>query len=57
MTYPIVDGARVLLNFERNTESWPLASYESRHGYVTAKEALGGKYTPEALLEEVKQSG
>ena len=57
MTYPVLDGTRVLLNFERNTDSWPLASYESRQGYSTARETLGGKYSPEALLEEVKQSG
>jgi len=57
VTYPVLDGTRVLLNFERNTDSWPLASYESRQGYSTARETLGGKYSPEALLEEVKQSG
>ena len=58
MSYPVVDGCKTILNFERGTESWTLASYESRHGYATSREVLkGGKYQPVELLGEVKESG
>ena len=58
MTYQVLDGCRSILNFERGTTSWPLDSYTSRGGYETARSVLkGGKYTPQALLEQVKASG
>ena len=57
MSYPILDGHRTLLNFERGTTSWPLDSYLSRGGYETAKAVLGGKYQPDELVSEVKASG
>jgi len=57
MTYPVLGKSGVLVNFERGSESWPLSSYLSRGGYSTAKEALGGRYTPAQLLDEVKASG
>ncbi len=56
--YPVLDGCKTILNYERGTESWPLASYESRDGYQTSKSVLkGGKYQPAELLAEVKESG
>ena len=57
MTYPVLGDNGVLVNFERGTESWPLSSYLERGGYSTVREVLGGKYTAEQLLEEVKVSG
>jgi len=55
--YPVLDGHKSLLNFERGTRSWPLSSYSKRGGYNTSKEVLGGKYQPSELIEEVKKSG
>jgi NADH-quinone oxidoreductase subunit F len=57
MTYPVLDGHKTLLNFERGTKSWPLDSYLSRSGYETAKAVLGGKFQPGDLVNEVKGSG
>ena len=57
MTYPVTDNHKLLLNFERNTDSWPLSSYVGRGGYTTQREVLGGKYSPKELVEEVKASG
>jgi NADH-quinone oxidoreductase subunit F len=57
MSYPIKDGHKVLLNFERNTQSWPLSSYLQRGGYDCARAVLGGRYTPEQLVDVVKASG
>ena len=57
MTYPILDGHRTLLNFERGTTSWPLDSYLGRGGYQTARAVLAGKYTPDDLVSQVKASG
>ncbi len=58
MSYPVLDGCRALLNFERGSESWPLSSYLSRDGYETARAVLkGGKFAPAELINEVKASG
>ena len=57
MSYPVLDGHKTILNFERGTRSWPLDSYLSRGGYETSKAVLGGKHTPDQLLGEVKSSG
>ncbi len=56
-TYPVVGEHLTILNYERGSESWPLASYESRGGYSVAKATLGGSYQPDDLLGEVKASG
>ncbi len=57
MSYPVLDGHKTLLNYERGTTSWPLDSYLSRHGYETSRAVLGGKYSPDELIGEVKASG
>ena len=56
--YPVKGKDQVLLNFERGTESWTLASYQSRGGYSTAKSVIvGKKYEPKELIGVVKDSG
>ncbi len=57
MDYPIKDGHRILLNFDRGSRSWPLPSYEARGGYQTARSVLAGKYSPDQLVDVVKASG
>lgn len=46
---------KILLDFVGSTESWTLASYQSRGGYQALAKVL--QMEPAAVIEEVKQSG